>query len=83
MWPSAPIAVSNLRGVAVIEPHADAAFYFAQGPQYRITAIPDVLIVRTLSSTVENAPPANGPVFTPSSAFADRRPLARSLPLSR
>ncbi len=36
-----------------------------------------------VSSTVENSPPAQRSNFHPSSTFADRRPLARSLPLSR
>jgi hypothetical protein len=45
VWPSAPVAVTNLRGGSQIEVGTDAALLFMQGPQIRITTIPDVLLV--------------------------------------
>jgi hypothetical protein len=45
VWPSAPIVVATMKGGTKLRPGGDAALYFAQGPQTRITTIPDVLLV--------------------------------------
>ena len=45
LWPSAPIAVANMSGGAALSAGVDAAPFFADGPQIRITTIPNIFAV--------------------------------------